>query len=135
MINNEYTICPKCGKPLIYIADGYKMNICTNSACRLCIKDDVIGNVELRDYSLIQQNYNLNNKSSVSNKGFYMLLKENLSGPMIIKNTNSALENKRNSLCILRAGSKDDAIKQFREKFKYIKINDEMIVQIKIQEV
>lgn len=134
MINNEYIICPKCGKPLIYIADGYKMNICTNSACRLYIKDDVIGNVELRDYSLIQQNYNLNNKSSVSNKGFYMLLKENLSGPMLIKNTNNALENKRNSLCILRAESKEDAIRQFKEKFKYIKINDEMIIPIKIQE-
>lgn len=135
MINNEYTICPKCGKPLIYIADGYKMNICTNSACRLSIKDSIIEDVELRDYSLIQQKYNLNNKSSVSNRGFYMLLKENLLGPMLIKNTNGALENKRNSLCILRADSKEDAIKQFKEKFKYIKINDEMVVQINIQEV
>lgn len=131
----NYKCCPVCGKKIIYIGDGYKMHICTNSSCRTSIKDEVIGDVDLTTYAEIQQKYDFNNKTHKVGQSAFMLLKEDLSGPMFAKNTNEALMKLRNTYCILRAIDKEDALKQFRQKYKVIKINDDMVVEIEITEV
>jgi hypothetical protein len=54
---------------------------------------------------------------------------------MMLKNTDNALDNKKNTYCILKAKSLDDAIEQFQSKFKVIKVTKDMVVPINISEV
>lgn len=129
-----YKYCPLCGKKLIYIDDGYKMNVCTDSRCRTYIKDDIIGDIDLTTYSKLQQYYNFDN-NTVINSNTYMLLKENLSGPMLIKNTNEPTMNLRNKYCIINATDVISAINQFKQMFKYINITHDMVIPIDIKEL
>ena len=130
----EYKYCPMCGKELAYIGDGYKMYVCTNSTCRTSIKDDIIGDIDLSTYAYIQEKYNKEIKQEKSGYKAYMLLKENLSGPMFAKNTNEPFMKLRNTYCIIRATNKKDAINQFKDKYKVINISEEMVVEVSIRE-
>jgi hypothetical protein len=98
------------------------------------IKDDKINILDMDIYSRIQSNLNLEVKKNSGDRKF-MLLKEDLSAPLLVKNTNDALSKTRNKYCIIRATDLDDAKRQFNQQFKYVKIRDEMIVEIEIKEI
>lgn len=130
MGSTQYSYCPQCGNKLIQIDS--ELSICFNKACRTSISNSVISKMELDKYSKIQEKIKI-----VDNREYktYMLLKENLSAPMLIKNTNTATETKRNTYCIIKAKNIDEAILQFQQKFKYIKVNSEMVVEVSVKEV
>jgi hypothetical protein len=133
----EYNICPVCGTRLAYINvpnSNVRYKICPDSTCRVQIKDDKINILDMDIYSRIQSNLNLEVKKNSGDRKF-MLLKEDLSAPLLVKNTNDALSKTRNKYCIIRATDLDDAKRQFNQQFKYVKIRDEMIVEIEIKEI
>ena len=63
-----------------------------------------------------------------------MLLKEDLSGPLLVKNTSNSLSRTKTAFCIVKANSIDDAIKQFKERFEIIKVTKDTVVEISILE-
>ena len=122
-----YKYCPKCGNKLIKFNKGF---LCYNNSCRVVIKNNSIYRMSLDEFIEIQDVIGEQNNSSNS----YMLLKEDLSAPLLIKNTNSPLERNKNTYCIIRAKNLDDALEQFSSKFSYIKVNKDMIVKVNINE-
>lgn len=135
-IEQKFSVCPVCGKKLVEIRANIKNNyyyLCTDSSCRTNIESNIITKLDIEDYCKLQDKYNLN--AIEKHCDAYMLLKENLSGPMLIKNSNEVFEKYKNSYCIIKAKSLEDAIEQFKNKFKYIKISKDMVVPITIREV
>lgn len=131
-IISEYKFCPKCGSELhseLSTSGKTLYSICKNSKCRTFIKGNIVDVMDIDIYSRLQC------KFEYKDSGYFMLLKENLSGPLLVKNTNNALEKCKNTLCIIEADSKQDAANKFKDKFKYIKISEDMIVPIRIVEV
>ena len=132
---NEYLICPKCGCKLIKVrTSNSECSLCTDSTCRTMIKNDIISEMDMDIYSRLQQR--LGFKKAKESKGFkaYMLLKEDLSGPLLVKNTNKTLSRAKTAFCIVKANSMDDAIKQFKERFEIIHITNDNVVEDNIVE-
>jgi hypothetical protein len=133
----EYSVCPVCGAKLAYIVvpnSNIKYKICPDSTCRVQIKDDKINILDLDIYSRIQSNLKFDIKKNSEDRKF-MLLKEDLSAPLLVKNTTDVLSKLRNKYCIIRATDLEDAKRQFNQQFKYVKIKDEMIVEVEIKEI
>jgi leucyl aminopeptidase (aminopeptidase T) len=132
----NFTICPVCGGRLSKIRinnNKYELYICRDSICRTTIQNNKVFKMELGKYCIIQDKISENVEDKKSNT--YMLLKRDLSSPLLVKNTNSATEKNKNSYCIINAKSHEDAVKQFKDKFKAIIVTDDMVVNIEIKEI
>lgn len=132
-IKNKILLCPLCGKELAKVQINSctePVYVCADSSCRTFIKQDDVKHMDIDLYCKIQNKLNITKESKT-----YMLLKENLSGPLLVKNSNSALETNKNCYCIIKAESQEDALNQFKQKFKYIRVTEDMVVQINIKEV
>lgn len=134
---NINKICPKCGSGLVHFKNKeiITRDLCTNSACRLSISNNKIDIMDLDEYSKIQDRVGFSRIEGTQGVKAYMLLKENLSAPLLVKNNSDVLDTERNTFCIVQAKDKDDAMRQFNKRFAYIKITDEMIVEIIIKEI
>ncbi len=135
-IDNKYIICPKCGCKLIdiNINSGKSYKLCPESTCRTMINGETISEMELDIYSRLQQKVGFRKEHINSGIKAYMLLKEDLSGPLLVKNTRNSLSRTKTAFCIVKANSIDDAIKQFKERFELIKITKDTVVEISILE-
>lgn len=135
-INCEYKICPKCGCKLINInsANGVLYKLCPESTCRTMIKNCNISEMEMDIYSRLQQKLGFDSKTDIKGIKAYMLLKENLLGPLLVKNSRNALSNTRTAFCIVKANDVNEAIKMFKDRFDVIKITKDMIVEVSIVE-
>lgn len=132
---NEYLICPKCGCKLVSVNIGNSnYRICPESTCRTMIKDSTISEMDMDIYSRLQQKINFKKEKSSHGIKAYMLLKEDLSGPLLVKNTNKSLSRTKTAFCIIMANSIDDAIRQFKERFEIIHITRDNVVEISIME-
>lgn len=135
-VSNEYTICPKCGCKLVDInINSEKIyKLCPESTCRTMINGKTISEMELDIYSRLQQKAGFKKEYNSSGIKAYMLLKEDLSGPLLVKNARNSLSRTKTAFCIVKANSIDDAIKQFKERFELIKITRDTVVEISILE-
>ena len=135
--DNKYKICPKCGSKLIDVSINSSniCSLCTESTCRTVIKDNIISEMEIDMYSTIQQKIKFKREQYDSGIRAYMLLKEDLSAPLLTKNTNSPFIKERTAYNIIKANSFEDAKKQFKDKFQFIKVSDDMVVEISIKEI
>ena len=135
-IDNKYIICPKCGCKLIdiNINSGKSYKLCPESTCRTMINGETISEMELDIYSRLQQKVGFRKEHINSGIKAYMLLKEDLSGPLLVKNTRNSLSRTKTAFCIVKANSIDDAIKQFKERFELLKITKDTVVEISILE-
>lgn len=135
-IDNKYIICPKCGCKLvgIHINNEKSYKLCPESTCRTMINGETISEMELDIYSRLQQRVEINKEHTSSGIKAYMLLKEDLSGPLLVKNARNSLSRTKTAFCIVKANSIDDAIKQFKERFELIKITKDTVVEINILE-
>lgn len=135
-IDNKYIICPKCGCKLvdININNEKSYKLCPESTCRTMINGETISEMELDIYSRLQQRVGFNKEHTSSGIKAYMLLKEDLSGPLLVKNARNSLSRTKTAFCIVKANSIDDAIKQFKERFELIKITKDTVVEISILE-
>lgn len=135
-IVNEISICPKCGCKLIDITTTstnlYKL--CPDSTCRTMIKDDFISEMDIDIYSRLQQKFNFEKTQDSNGIRAYMLLKENLSGPLLVKNSNKDLSSSKVAFCIVKANDKASAFKLFKQRFEVIKITPDMVVEVDIVE-
>ena len=132
-LDTKFSICPRCGKRLIKLknanTDEYYY-LCVSSNCRTTIRNNCIDTMSIDLFSRLTDK--INNISSDTNT--YMLLKENLSGPMMQKMSNNCYDKDKIMYCIIQAKSKDDGLEKLRNKFSIIKITDEMVVPIIITE-
>ena len=135
-IDNKYIICPKCGCKLvdIHINNEKSYKLCPESTCRTMINGKTISEMELDIYSRLQQRIGFRKEHTSSGIKAYMLLKEDLSGPLLVKNVRNSLSRTKTAFCIVKANSIDDAIKQFKERFELIKITKDTVVEINILE-
>lgn len=132
MINIKY--CPLCGKELYTINNlKSKYYICKDSTCRAIIKEDKITVAEIDKYLDIKERLNI--EESRNNSNAYMLLKENLSGPMLIRINNNNINSIKCMYCIIYANSHDEAYEIFKKRFDFIKVTHDMIVNIDITEI
>lgn len=128
-----YKYCPMCGKELAVVKmhnTDTNYYVCRDIACRTQIKFDKISIIDIDKFANLQPRFNDSN----NNDGAFMLLKEDLSAPLLQKNSNNILVRDRNKYCIIRAKDKEDAIRQFKEMFDVIRIDSEMVVPIDIHE-
>lgn len=137
-IDKQFSVCPVCGSKLIRFRQNStdKQNyLCSDSRCRIVIKNNSIYEMDMTLYSKLQQQFGFSKQKSSNGIRAYMLLKEDLSAPLLVKNTKNPLLKDRNSFCIVSAESKDDALRMFNDKFEYIKISSDMVVEINIEEI
>ena len=123
--------CPKCRK-LMKVANykGIDRYICQSSSCRTAISENKIIQLDIDNYTKISE-YIVDEEDNDSLKTF-VLLKEKSLQPLLLKNTNNALEKNKNKLCIIQCKSKDEAINIFKSMFNYIVINEDSIAEIEI---
>lgn len=132
-ISFKISVCPVCSKKLIEINDPYsdtKEYLCTDNTCRIHIVENHIDKLDISTYSRMVDGLNIQKQEYNT----YMLLKENLSGPLLQKLTNDYNEKDRSMLCIIKANSREDAINKFKRKFAYIKVTSDMVVPISVKE-
>lgn len=130
----HYKVCPICCSKITNInKNNLEISICNNSSCRVIIKNNKISRLNLDKFAEAQEKFNLVNENEQSN--IYMLLNEKLSGPLLIKTTNKALCNDSCMYCIIQAESREKALEIFKRKFEYIRVTDEMVVNISIKEL
>lgn len=133
---NEISICPKCGCKLIEVSTTntalYKL--CPDSTCRTMIKDNLISEMDMDIYSRLQQKMKFEKSQDTKGIKAYMLLKENLSGPLLVKNSNRDLGSSKVAFCIVKANDQASAIKLFKQRFEVIKITPDMVVEVDIVE-
>ena len=112
--------CPKCRK-LMKVANykGIDRYICQSSSCRTAISENKIIQLDIDSYTKIKE-YIIDEEEDNTLKTF-VLLKEKSLQPLLLKNTNNALEKK-----------KDEAINIFKSMFNYIVINEDSIAEIEI---
>lgn len=135
-INSKYAFCPKCGNKLVNICSANTLlyELCPESTCRTMIKNNNISEMDIDIYSRLQQKVNFKKTTDTRGIRAYMLLKENLSGPLLIKNSSSNLSNTKVAFCIVKAEDKSNAIKLFKQRFEVIKVTPDMVVEISIIE-
>lgn len=110
--------------------------VCIDGSCRCRIKNNTINQLDIDDYARLQDDIDDtisdidNNRSNTAK--YWLLTKSNSNKPMLLKNTNSATENKRQTLCVVQCESKAEAIEVFRSKFKVLNISEDMVVGINI---
>jgi len=123
--------CPECGKKLTYV--NYKdteLYVCKDSSCRTAITSNKLTKLNIDAYAKIcEEIYNTEEDKS---EKYFMLLKENTDQPLLVKNTNNALEKNKNKLCIVQCKTKEDAKRIFKSIFKYINIDSDNIAEIDI---
>lgn len=135
----KYKICPKCGLQLeevhINIGDKNIVSVCTDSCCRTVINGGIISELDIASYAELQQRYNLKKHEDTTGLKAYMLLKEDLSAPLMVKETRDPLDRNKSNFCIVRAISKEEAFSIFSKQFKYINVTYDMIVEVRIKEI
>lgn len=129
-----FKMCPVCGNNMMTLDFGNdtKVSICSNTACKVVIENNEITVADDDEYLKLRANASTDLKPDTNT---FMLLKADLSKPMLIKNTNKFDEKCRNTYCIVQANDIEDAISQFSRKFDVIKITKDMVVPIKIKEL
>ena len=132
-IKAEYLYCPVC-RTKLYKVRGTSNNelysVCTNSSCRKFIKNDSIAEMDISIYSRIQPFFPYDNTDT----NIFILLKENLKGPLMSKATNGPFDKDRCMYNIVHAESREDAVDKFQKKFEHIEITGEMVAPIHIVE-
>lgn len=127
--------CPFCGKEMLEIST--KAKICVDSACRGVISNNKIGQLSLSGYSKytdeIIEAENINKSKSIDADKYFMLLKKESDEPMLFTNTNSPLEKNKQTICILKCKSHEEAVKNMQNKFKIISITPEMVVEVGVK--
>lgn len=132
-IKSKFSVCPVCSNKLINVENTLGSNVnylCTDSGCRLYIENNYICRLDIFAYSKLVDKLGIKEISYDT----YMLLKENLSGPLLQRLTTNYNEKDKSLLCIVKATSKEDAISKFRRKFSFIKITSDMVVPVTIKE-
>ena len=122
--------CPICSKELLSIDNKY--SLCVDTGCRVIIKNNLIKQLDIDEFSNIVEKIGATPENKSNN---YMLLKTDLSGPMLLKTTNDGICNDKCMYCIIQAKSKEEAMKILKRKFKVVDITDDMIVNINIKEI
>lgn len=135
-IDCEISFCPKCGNKLINIKSTNNLlyKVCPESTCRIMIKDGYISEMDMDIYSRLQQKVGFEKIHDIKGIKAYMLLKENLSGPLLVKNSNKDLGNNKVAFCIVKAKDADSAMKLFKQRFEIIKVTPDMVVEVSIVE-
>lgn len=131
----EFKYCPKCGKKLYHVEPNNgkePYDICNDAICRHVVKQNRIMQLSIEQYSLLQERYSLN-KNKEQQK-IFMLLKQDLSGPMLSKLIQDIAKRDRNTYNIITCESKNEAFKQFKERFSAIDMKENMIIPIDIVE-
>ena len=131
--DSQISFCPKCGSKLVCVGKGIDndgMYLCTGTACNIAIN----GNTISYNNTALYAKYNEIILRAREHSNTFMLLKENLSGPMLQKLTNTALEKDKSMYCIVQADSIEDALKKFQRKFNVIKVTNDMVIPITIKE-
>jgi len=123
--------CPECGRRLTNTKyRNAVVNVCMASNCRTIIIGNKIDKASLETYTKICDAIEPENEDDTLK--YYMLLKEKSNQPLLVKNTNNALEKNKDKLCIIQCKSKDDAKSIFKSMFQYIVINDDNIAEVNI---
>ena len=140
--NPEFKKCPLCGGKLVRIvqvSNGVVKTsyLCKKSTCRIIIDSALqIRKISIEYYSFLEEKLNNAevNNSDTSDKN-YMLLKEDLSGPMMQKMTNKFDDKEKCKYVIVKAKNVDEAFEKFRKAFSVINIKNDMIVEVNIEEI
>lgn len=120
--------CPKCGNDTALIkVNEQEVYVCKDSSCRTSIHANRVNKINVSAYATMSMNFD----NSDNSEGYYILLKSDIDEPLIVKNTNKPISEK-NRLCILRAKSKQDAIKQFKGMFELIPINEDTVRKVRL---
>lgn len=135
-INSKYAFCPRCGSKLVNInsANEVLYGLCPESTCRTMIKDSNISEMDMDIYSRLQQKIDFKKTTATNGIKAYMLLKENLSGPLLVKNSKNVLSSNKTAFCIVKDSDIYGAMRQFKERFEIIKITEDMVVEVSIVE-
>jgi hypothetical protein len=118
--------CPVCGNRMISVDNT---DVCINNECRTAIKDNEIFKMDAEQY--IMQGIN----EATLNEKYYLLMRTDVNMPMLLKNSNKPLEDKKNRLCVVRATDKRDAIEQIKEIVPNMQIREEAVVQVIIKDI
>ena len=127
--NFKISFCPVCGKKLVKLENTDDI-VCADISCRIRIHDHIISKLDIDEFAYIQDELPRQETKSKT----FMLLKENLSAPMLVKMTNNICNTTKDTFCICVAEDKEDARQKFRQRFEYINITPDMVVPITIKE-
>lgn len=127
--------CPFCGKELLELSN--KAKICPDGLCRGVIAANKIGQLSLEGYAkyideILDIEKHEKIKTMFADK-YFMLLKKESDEPMLFNNTSSPLEKNKQTLCIIKCKSHEEAVKSMKEKFKIMNITPEMVVEVNVR--
>lgn len=142
MVNIELKKCPLCGGKLAKLIQHNNNEekvayMCKKSTCRIFIDYTMrIYKLSIEYFSVLEEKLNSTiNSSEDSCDKNYMLLKEDLSGPMMQKMTNKFDDKEKCRYVIVKAKNVDEATEKFKKAFSVINIKNDMIVEINIEEI
>lgn len=134
-INTELIYCPCCGSRLLKLVNNSDNNIaylCRKTNCRILIRNSKISQMSLEGFSKLSDKVSEVTTDDISG---YMLLNEKRTGPLFVKNSNNYDERGKDTYCIVKANSIQDAITKFKRKYTYININEDNVIPVLIKEI
>lgn len=127
--------CPFCGLELLELSN--KAKICPDGTCRGVVAGIKIGQLSLDGYNKyideILEIEQRNRLISGFKDKYYMLLKKDSDEPMLFNNTTSPLEKNKQTICVIKCKSHEEAVKNIQDKFKIMNITPEMVVEVGVR--